>query len=113
VGATGAGKTSIINIITRLYDIQKGKILVDGHNIKHMRKEQLRENIATVIQDVFLFAGDIKGNVRLNNDKISDEEVVKACRYVNADKFIEKLPEKYSAPVNERGSTFSCKSYSF
>ena len=107
VGATGAGKTSIINLITRLYDIQKGEILVDGHNIKHIRKEQLRENIATVLQDVFLFAGDIKGNVRLNNDKISDEEVVKACRYVNADKFIEKLPEKYSAPVNERGSTFS------
>lgn len=107
VGATGAGKTSIINLITRLYDIQKGEILVDGHNIKHMRKEELRENIATVLQDVFLFAGDIKGNVRLNNDKISDEEVVKACKYVNADKFIEKLPEKYSAPVNERGSTFS------
>ncbi|MGH4123080.1 MAG: ABC transporter ATP-binding protein [Clostridium sp.] len=107
VGATGAGKTSIINLITRLYDIQKGEILVDGHNIKHMRKEQLRENIATVLQDVFLFAGDIKGNVRLNNEKISDEEIVKACRYVNADKFIEKLPEKYSAPVNERGSTFS------
>lgn len=107
VGATGAGKTSIINLITRLYDIQKGEILVDGQDIKHMRKEQLRENIATVLQDVFLFAGDIKGNVRLNNEAISDEDVVKACRYVNADKFIEKLPEKYSAPVNERGSTFS------
>ncbi|MBZ9688922.1 ABC transporter ATP-binding protein/permease [Clostridium estertheticum] len=107
VGATGAGKTSIINLITRLYDIQKGEILVDGQNIKHMRKEKLRENIATVLQDVFLFAGDIKGNVRLNNKNISDEDIIKACRYVNADKFIEKLPEKYSAPVNERGSTFS------
>lgn len=107
VGATGAGKTSIINLITRLYDIQKGEILVDGQNIKHMKKEELRENIATVLQDVFLFAGDIKGNVRLNNDSISDEDIIKACRYVNADKFIEKLPEKYSAPVNERGSTFS------
>ncbi|MBZ9636653.1 ABC transporter ATP-binding protein [Clostridium sp. FP1] len=107
VGATGAGKTSIINLITRLYDIQKGEILVDGQNIKHMRKEQLRENIATVLQDVFLFAGNIKGNVRLNNKNISDEEIIKACKYVNADKFIEKLPQKYSAPVNERGSTFS------
>ena len=107
VGATGAGKTSIINLITRLYDIQKGEILVDGQNIKHMKKEELRENIATVLQDVFLFAGDIKGNVRLNNEDISDEDIIKACRYVNADKFIEKLPEKYSAPVNERGSTFS------
>lgn len=107
VGATGAGKTSIINLITRLYDIQKGEILVDGQNIKHMKKEELRENIATVLQDVFLFAGDIKGNVRLNNEKISDEDIIKACRYVNADKFIEKLPEKYSAAVNERGSTFS------
>lgn len=107
VGATGAGKTSIINLITRLYDIQKGEILVDGQNIKHMKKEELRENIATVLQDVFLFAGDIKGNVRLNNENISDEDIIKACRYVNADKFIEKLPEKYSAAVNERGSTFS------
>jgi ABC-type multidrug transport system fused ATPase/permease subunit len=107
VGATGAGKTSVINLITRLYDIQKGEILVDGQNIKHMRKEELRDNISTVLQDVFLFAGDIKGNVRLNNQEISDAQVVKACKYVNADKFIEKLPKKYSAPVNERGSTFS------
>ena len=107
VGATGAGKTSIINLITRLYDIQKGEILVDGQNIKHMKKEELRENIATVLQDVFLFAGDIKGNVRLNNENISEEDIIKACRYVNADKFIEKLPLQYSSPVNERGSTFS------
>lgn len=107
VGATGAGKTSIINLITRLYDIQKGEILVDGQNIKHMKKEELRENIATVLQDVFLFAGDIKGNVRLNNENISEEDIIKACRYVNADKFIEKLPLKYDSPVNERGSTFS------
>lgn len=107
VGATGAGKTSIISLISRLYDIQKGEILIDGVNIKTMRKEDLRRNLATVLQDVFLFTGDIKSNVRLNNDSISDEEIIRACEYVNANIFIEKLPEKYDAPVNERGSTFS------
>ncbi|MEW8956409.1 ABC transporter ATP-binding protein [Clostridium sp.] len=107
VGATGAGKTSIISLITRLYDIQKGEILIDGINIKHMRKEDLRRNIATVLQDVFLFTGDIKSNVRLNNKDISDEKVIEACRYVNANQFIEKLPNQYDDPVNERGTTFS------
>ncbi|GAA0123060.1 MAG: ABC transporter ATP-binding protein [Clostridium argentinense] len=107
VGATGAGKTSIISLISRLYDIQKGEILIDGINIKNMRKEDLRRNLATVLQDVFLFTGDIKSNVRLNNENISDEEIIKSCEYVNANIFIEKLPEKYDAPVNERGSTFS------
>lgn len=107
VGATGAGKTSIISLISRLYDIQKGEILIDGINIKEMKQEDLRRNLATVLQDVFLFTGDIKGNVRLNNEDISDEDVVKACEHVNANVFIEKLPEKYDAEVNERGSTFS------
>lgn len=107
VGATGAGKTSIISLITRLYDIQKGEILIDGVNIKEMSKDELRKNVATVLQDVFLFAGDIKGNVRLNNENITDEEIVKACKYVNANIFIEKLPDKYNAEVNERGTTFS------
>ncbi len=107
VGATGAGKTSIISLITRLYDIQKGEILIDGVSIKEMSKDQLRKNVATVLQDVFLFAGDIKGNVRLNNENITDEEIVKACKYVNANIFIEKLPDKYNAEVNERGTTFS------
>ncbi len=107
VGATGAGKTSIISLITRLYDIQKGEILIDGVNIKEMSKDELRKNVATVLQDVFLFAGDIKGNVRLNNENITDEEIVRACKYVNANIFIEKLPDKYIAEVNERGTTFS------
>lgn len=107
VGATGAGKTSIISLITRLYDIQKGEILIDGVSIKEMSKDELRKNVATVLQDVFLFAGDIKGNVRLNNENITDEEIVKACKYVNANIFIEKLPDKYNAEVNERGTTFS------
>lgn len=107
VGATGAGKTSIISLISRLYDIQKGEILIDGVNIKSMKQEDLRKNLATVLQDVFLFTGNIKSNVRLNNDKITDEEVIKACQYVNADRFIEKLPQKYEDAVNERGTTFS------
>lgn len=107
VGATGAGKTSIISLIARLYDIQKGEILLDGINIKDMNQEDLRKNLATVLQDVFLFTGDIKSNVRLLNTDISDEKVIESCKYVNADKFIEKLPSKYDAPVNERGTTFS------
>lgn len=107
VGATGAGKTSIISLLGRLYDIQKGEILIDGINIKDIDKYVLRSNLSTVLQDVFLFTGDIKSNVRLNNQNISDEEIVKACKYVNADSFIEKLPYKYDSHVNERGSTFS------
>ena len=107
VGATGAGKTSIISLLTRLYDIQKGEILIDGVDIRKMSKNELRENVSTVLQDVFLFTGDIKGNVKLNNYNITDEDVVKACEYVNANTFIEKLPDKYDAKVNERGTTFS------
>jgi ABC-type multidrug transport system fused ATPase/permease subunit len=107
VGATGAGKTSIISLICRLYDIQKGEILIDGINIKDMDKYELRKNIATVLQDVFLFTGDIKSNVRLNNKEITDEDIISSCSYVNADKFIEKLSDKYDNYVNERGTTFS------
>lgn len=107
VGATGAGKTSIISLISRLYDIQKGEILIDGINIKHMNQHDLRRNLATVLQDVFLFTGDVKSNVRLNDESITDEDVIKACKYVNADRFIEKLPNKYDDMVNERGTTFS------
>jgi ABC-type multidrug transport system fused ATPase/permease subunit len=107
VGATGAGKTSIISLISRFYDIQKGEILIDGVNIKDLDMDNLRHNIATVLQDVFLFTGDIKNNIRLNENSISDEKVIEAARYVNADKFIEKLPDKYDSYVNERGSTFS------
>ncbi len=107
VGATGAGKTSIISLISRFYDIQKGEILLDGINIKDLDKDNLRHNIATVLQDVFLFTGDIKSNIRLNENSISNEKVIEAAKYVNADKFIEKLPDKYDSYVNERGSTFS------
>lgn len=107
VGATGAGKTSIISLISRLYDIQKGEILIDGKNIKEIDKYELRKQIGTVLQDVFLFTGDIAGNIRLNAENISDEKVKEVARYVNADKFIEKLPKGYHEEVKERGATLS------
>ncbi|MGE5632031.1 MAG: ABC transporter ATP-binding protein [Caulobacteraceae bacterium] len=107
VGATGAGKTSIISLIGRLYDIQKGEILIDGKNIKEIDKYELRSQIGTVLQDVFLFSGDIKSNIRLNEESIDEEHVKKVSNFVNADKFIEKLPAKYDEEVMERGATFS------
>ncbi|MFZ5353107.1 MAG: ABC transporter ATP-binding protein [Bacillota bacterium] len=107
VGATGAGKTSIISLISRLYDIQKGEILIDGRNIKEVDKYELRAQIGTVLQDVFLFTGDIKSNIRLNEDSISDEKLREVASFVNADKFIEKLPDKYDEEVKERGVTLS------
>lgn len=107
VGATGAGKTSIISLIGRLYDIQKGEILIDGKNIKDVDKYELRYQIGMVLQDVFLFSGNIKSNIRLNEEEISDDTVRKAASFVNADRFIEKLPRKYEEEVMERGATFS------
>lgn len=107
VGATGAGKSSIINLITRFYDIQKGEILLDGVNIKDIDKFELRKNIGVVLQDVFIFTGTIEENIRLNNNSINDEDVVEVSKYVNAHSFISKLPNKYKEPVMERGSTLS------
>lgn len=107
VGATGAGKSSIINLITRFYDIQKGEILIDGINIIDFDKYELRKKIGVVLQDVFLFTGTIKDNIRLNNNNISDEEIVEVAKYVNAHHFISKLPHQYDEPVMERGSTLS------
>lgn len=107
VGATGAGKSSIINLITRLYDIQKGEILIDGINIKELDKYELRKNIGVVLQDVFLFAGTIEDNIRLSNKNITRSEVEDVAKYVNAYNFIDSLPGKYDEPVMERGSTLS------
>ncbi len=107
VGATGAGKSSILNLIGRYYDIQKGEILIDGVNIKKLSTEQIRHAIGQVQQDVFIFTGDIKSNIRLLNEEITDEQVVSAAETVNAAHFIEKLPNKYDEPVTERGSTLS------
>lgn len=107
VGATGAGKTSIINLINRFYEIQKGQITIDNMDISKMEKTVLRRNIAVVLQDVFLFSGDIQSNIRLNNSAITEEQVKRIAEYVNASQFIEKLPGKYLHEVKERGVTLS------
>ncbi|TCP54689.1 ATP-binding cassette subfamily B protein/subfamily B ATP-binding cassette protein MsbA [Tumebacillus sp. BK434] len=107
VGATGAGKSSILNLLSRFYDIQKGEILIDGVNIKDVRKEDLRRAISVVLQDVFLFTGTIRDNVRLQEPSITDRQIEEAVRFVNADKLINKLPGKLDEPVLERGATFS------
>ncbi len=107
VGATGAGKTSIISLIERFYDIQEGSITLDGVDIRDMKKSFLRSNLGLVMQDVFVFAGDIKGNIRLGNDGVSDERLREVARHVHADAFIEKLSGAYDEEVHERGATLS------
>ena len=107
VGATGAGKSSILNLIGRYYDIQKGHIYIDGIDIRQLSKKQLRSAIGQMQQDVFIFEGDVACNIRLNDNDITDEQVKEAAEYVNASHFIEKLPQGYHEPVTERGATFS------
>ena len=107
VGATGAGKSSILNLIGRYYDIQKGHIYIDGIDIRQLSKKKLRSAIGQMQQDVFIFEGDVAYNIRLNDDAITDAQVKAAAEYVNASHFIEKLPQGYHEPVTERGATFS------
>ncbi len=107
VGATGAGKTSIINLINRFYDIQKGVIRIDGRDIRKLKRTDLRRHIGIVLQDVFLFTGDVEANITLDNDDISPAKVREAARLVNAEPFIQRLPGGYKAPVMERGASFS------
>lgn len=107
VGHTGAGKSTLINILTRFYDIQKGSILLDGIDIRKLDKRDLRQYISTVLQDVYLFSGDIKSNISMDNEKISEERVIEAAKTVGASKFIENLPQKYNEEVKERGATLS------
>ena len=107
VGATGAGKSSILNLIGRYFDIQKGEILIDGVNIRDIDTDVLRRTIGQVQQDVFIFTGDIKNNISLNNEEISLEQIQTAAQTVGADSFIQKLPGGYDEPVTERGSTLS------
>ena len=107
VGATGSGKSTIISLMARFYTIQKGQILIDGRDIREYNLKDLRRRIAVVLQDVFLFSGDIGRNIRLNNNDISDDDIEFAAQYVRADRFIETLPGEYEAEVMERGCTFS------
>ena len=107
VGATGAGKTSIISLISRFYDVQKGKITLDGVDLRQMRQTDVRRHVGVVLQDPFIFAGTIASNIRLNDTSISDDQVRNAAHFVNADKFIERLPNGYDEVVTERGSTLS------
>lgn len=107
VGATGAGKTTILQLIVRNYDIQKGQILIDGHDIKDIKIKSLRKGIGQMLQDVFLFSGTIKSNISLRDDEISDEAIIEACKYVNANSFINKQELGLDTEVNEGGSNFS------
>ncbi|MDO5015483.1 MAG: ABC transporter ATP-binding protein [Eubacteriales bacterium] len=107
VGATGAGKSTIISLLSRLYDVDSGEILIDGHNIKEYDKYQLRRHISAVLQDVFLFSGDVRTNIKLLSPDITDTEIMAAARHVNADKIINRYPDGLDHPVTESGSTYS------
>src|SRR3989441_2282912 len=107
VGATGAGKTSIISLISRFYDVQKGRVPLARVDLRDLRQQDGRRHVGVVLQDPFIFAGTVASNIRLNESKISDEQVRGAARFVNADKFIDRLPEEYATIVTERGSTLS------
>ena len=107
VGSTGSGKSTILSLIVRNYDIQKGQILIDGMDIKKIKISSLRRHFGQMLQDVFLFSGTIRSNILLREEGISDEEVMGACRYVNADSFINKLEHGLDEPVRERGNNFS------
>lgn len=107
VGSTGSGKTTILSLICRNYNIQKGQILIDGIDIRKIKISSLRRHFGQMLQDVFLFSGDIRSNILLRSDGISDEEIMQACQYVNADAFIRRLEGGLDEPVRERGNNFS------
>ncbi len=107
VGSTGSGKTTILSLICRNYDIQRGEILIDGINIKKIKISSLRRHFGQMLQDVFLFSGTVRSNIVLREESFTDEEVMEACRYVNADKIIMRLEHGLDEPVRERGSNFS------
>ncbi|MBQ9468403.1 MAG: ABC transporter ATP-binding protein [Clostridia bacterium] len=107
VGATGSGKTTIFSLIFRNYDIQKGQILIDGRDIKSYKISALRRRFGQMLQDVFLFSGTVRSNILLGLENVGDDEVMEACRYVNADKFIDRLGKGLDEEVRERGNNFS------
>ncbi|MBO4795176.1 MAG: ABC transporter ATP-binding protein [Clostridia bacterium] len=107
VGATGSGKTTILSLLCRNYDIQRGQILVDGIDIRNIKISSLRSHFGQMLQDVFLFSGTVRSNILLRKEDVAQEEIMQACRYVNADKIIEKLPKGLDEEVRERGNNFS------
>ncbi|PGC33526.1 multidrug ABC transporter ATP-binding protein [Bacillus pseudomycoides] len=107
VGHTGSGKSTIMNLLMRFYDIKAGHILIDGVNLEKFEEKEIRQRIGLVLQDAFLFAGNVKQNIRMYNESITDEEIKEAARFVQANTFIEKLPEQYDTEVVERGAAFS------
>jgi ATP-binding cassette subfamily B multidrug efflux pump len=107
VGYTGAGKTTIISLLSRFYDVDEGRILIDGVDVRQYRLAELRRHIATVLQDVFLFSGSVAHNIHLGDPSISEERMREVARYINAERFIDRLPNKYDEGVGERGSSLS------
>ena len=107
VGSTGSGKSTILSLICRNYEFQKGEILIDGIDIRKIKISSLRRHFGQMLQDVFLFSGTIRSNIILREEGISDEEILQVCRYVNADKFIDKLDHGLDEEVRERGNNFS------
>jgi ABC-type multidrug transport system fused ATPase/permease subunit len=107
VGLTGAGKTSIISLLARFYDVKRGEILIDGVNIRDIVQGQLRQHLGIVLQDVFLFSGSVEDNIRLGEERISPEQVQVAAQYANVDSFVQKLPNRYQEEVHERGGILS------
>jgi ATP-binding cassette subfamily B protein len=107
VGATGAGKTSLMSLLMRFYDVQKGAILLDGIDIRHWPQTDLRRRMSLVLQDVFLFSGSVNENIRMGDEEIPDEEVRTAARTVNAESFVDRLPEGFDTLLGERGASLS------
>ena len=107
VGHTGAGKTTITSLLLRFYDVQRGQILIDGVDVREMDLQELRANFSIVLQDVFLFSGDIASNIRLGNTRVTDDQLQQAAREVHADDFIQRLPERYNTELRERGAGLS------
>ena len=107
VGATGAGKTSIISLVARFYDVQRGAVKVDGHDVREYAQSELRRRIGVVLQDPFVFSGTVAGNITMHNPAVTPEAMVEAAKYVNAHRFIQRLPEGYDTELGERGATLS------
>ena len=107
VGPTGAGKTTIVNLLTRFYDIDQGRIWIDGQDIRHLKKDDLRRQLGIVLQDTYLFSGSVMDNIRYGRLDATDEEVMAAAKLANAEQFIHRLPQGYATPLSERGSNLS------